>query len=232
MRIGHALALLVFGLSLGCVGKGGGASAGGKAGDDAAAPAGDNPALMRPQEFAEQAPDVFKVKLETTKGDVMLELHRDWAPQGADRFYAMVKLGFFQDVAFFRVLDGFMAQFGMHGKPEVQAAWNKVPIEDDPVKQSNKRGTITFAKKGTPNSRTTQVFINFRDNPQLDSMGFAAFGKVTEGMEVIDSLHNGYGEGAPKGKGPSQMLIERNGNAYLREKFPELDWLVKATLVE
>ncbi len=196
-------------------------------------PAGkSHPGLLDPSKATETAPGLFKVKLETTKGDVVLEVHRDWAPLGADRFYNMVKVGFFQHVAFFRAIDGFMVQFGMNGTPEVQKAWNEFPLEDDPVKESNKPGYITFAKKGTPNSRTTQMFINFRDNKQLDGMGFAPFGKVVEGMDVVNSLYKGYGEGAPRGKGPNQMLIEKDGNAYLEKDFPELDWIEKATILE
>ncbi|MEX1366853.1 MAG: peptidylprolyl isomerase [Nannocystaceae bacterium] len=200
----------------------------------AAVPSGGSPtaALLDPSAATEQAPAMYKVKLETTKGDVLLELHRDWSPNGADRFYNMVKVGFFDDVAFFRAIDGFMVQFGMNGDPKVQSAWGKASIADDPVKESNKRGYITFAKKNTPNSRSTQVFINYRDNTNLDAMGFSPFGKVLEGMEVLDSLYKGYGEGGPRGQGPTQPRIEAEGNAYLRADFPNLDYVEKATIVE
>ncbi|MCH9688053.1 MAG: peptidylprolyl isomerase [Deltaproteobacteria bacterium] len=190
------------------------------------------PALLDPASATEQAPEQFRVKMVTTKGDVVIEVHRAWAPKGADRFYNMVKRGFFDDVAFFRAIEGFMVQFGMHGDPAVQKAWNRFPIEDDPVVESNARGKVTFAKKNSPNSRTTQVFVNYRDNANLDAMGFAPFGEVIEGMDVLDQLHKGYGEGGPRGKGPAQPEIERNGNRYLRESFPLLDYAKKTTLVE
>lgn len=257
MRISTALAILVLGSTLGCpsgsvqpnnsgAAAKAGASAGAKAPATKAAPPGakgeatPTPAakdgaagsLLDPASATATAPDVFKVKLETTKGDVVLELHRDWSPNGADRFYNMVKLGFFEDIAFFRAMDNFMVQFGMHGDPEVQKAWNKVPITDDAVKESNKRGYVTFAKRGTPNSRTTQIFINYKDNAMLDGMGFSPFGQVVEGMDVVDSFYKGYGEGAPKGQGPSQARIEREGNTYLRASFPKLDYVKKATVIE
>jgi peptidyl-prolyl cis-trans isomerase A (cyclophilin A) len=190
-----------------------------------------DPALLDPFAATETAPDKYSVKLETTKGDVVIEVTRAWAPLGADRFYNLVKVGYFQDVAFFRVLDGFMAQFGLHGTPKVTSAWRTAPIKDDPATQSNKRGTVSFATSGA-NTRTTQLFINYNDNVPLDRMGFSPFGKVTAGMEVVDSLYKGYGEGAPKGSGPDQGKIEREGNAYLRSRFPELDYIERATLVQ
>jgi peptidyl-prolyl cis-trans isomerase A (cyclophilin A) len=190
-----------------------------------------DPALLDPFAATEQAPETFKVKFETTEGDFIVEVTRAWAPIGADRFYNLVKLGYFQDIAFFRVLDGFMAQFGLHGTPKVTSAWRTAPIKDDPVTQSNKRGTLSFATSG-PNTRTTQLFINYNDNVPLDRMGFSPFGKVVEGMEVVDKLHKGYGEGAPKGSGPDQGKIEREGNAYLKARFPELDYIERATLVD
>jgi peptidyl-prolyl cis-trans isomerase A (cyclophilin A) len=215
-------------------------SADAKSGDAKAAKAGDakageadgiDPALLDPFAATEQAPATFKVKFETTKGDFVVEVTRAWAPLGADRFYNLVKLGYFEDIAFFRVLDGFMAQFGLHGTPKVTSAWKTAPIKDDAVTQSNKRGTLSFATSG-PNTRTTQLFINYNDNVPLDRMGFSPFGKVVEGMEVVDSLHKGYGEGAPKGSGPDQGKIEREGNAYLKARFPKLDYIERATLVQ
>ncbi|MEM9459024.1 MAG: peptidylprolyl isomerase [Myxococcota bacterium] len=234
MRIHHALAIVLLGCSLGCVGKQPPKSDKAKTEAKAAAqPAdGPHPGLLDPTKATETAPDLFKVKFETTKGDVVLEIHRDWAPNGADRFYNLVRVGFFEHVAFFRAMKGFMVQFGMSGTPDVQKAWNAHPLQDDPVKESNKPGYITFAKKGTPNSRTTQMFINYGNNANLDGMGFAPFGKVVEGMDVVNNLYTGYGEGAPRGKGPNQMLIERQGNTYLEKDFPELDWLEKATILE
>jgi len=185
--------------------------------------------LLDPTAATDEAPAVFEVQLKTTKGDVVIEVHREWAPIGTDRFYNLVKLGFYEDIAFFRAIDGFMVQFGIHGTPDVATAWKDASIEDDPRGRSNERGTISFASRG-PNTRTTQVFINYRDNTSLDGMGFVPFGKVIEGMDVIDSLHTGYGEGAPRGKGPNQGLIHRRGNEYLRDEFPELDYLERATL--
>lgn len=234
MRIAPALAILALGCTLGCTGKRApDANANANANQQPAADAsGPSAALLDPSKATETAPDQYTVKLQTTKGDVVIAVHRDWAPQGADRFYNLVKAGFFDDVAFFRAIDGFMVQFGMSGDPEVSKAWNAHPIPDDPVKESNKRGYVTFAKKGIPNSRTTQVFVNYRDNAMLDGMGFAPFGQVTEGMDVLDGLYKEYGEGAPKGKGPNQMLIEREGNAYLQRDFPELDYVKNATIVQ
>lgn len=235
MRIAHALAIFALGCTLGCTNKQPAGSADTKAGatPTAAAQPGGSPALLDPSLAKEKAPDEYRVRLETTKGNVVLALHREWSPEGADRFYNLVKAGFFEHVAFFRAIDNFMVQFGMSGEPSVQRAWNAYPIPDDPATgHSNKRGYITFAKKGTPNSRTTQVFINYKDNGMLDSMGFTPFGEVVEGMDVVDALNKEYGEGAPKGTGPNQMLIEKEGNAYLEREFPRLDWVEKAVVVE
>lgn len=235
MRIAPALAILALGLTLGCTNKQPSGSADAKPGPAPAAaqPAGGSPALLDPSKATETAPDTYRVQLDTTKGKVVIEVHREWSPLGADRFYNLVKAGFFERVAFFRAIEGFMVQFGMSGTPAVQQAWNAYPISDDPAAgQSNRRGTITFAKKNTPNSRTTQVFINYKDNAMLDAMGFTPFGEVVEGMDVIDNLYKGYGEGAPKGTGPNQMIIEREGNAYLERDFPELDYVEKASIVE
>jgi peptidyl-prolyl cis-trans isomerase A (cyclophilin A) len=189
-------------------------------------------ALLDPSKATEHALATFRVKLETTKGPVVLEVVRDWAPNGADRFYNLVKIGFYNDVAFFRVIDGFMAQFGIHGDPKVAAKWREARIADDPVKQSNLRGFVSFATAG-PNTRTTQLFINYADrNAQLDRSGFAPFARVIQGMEVVDSLYSGYGEGAPNGAGPNQGLVQMQGNAYLRANFPKLDYIKTATIVE
>jgi peptidyl-prolyl cis-trans isomerase A (cyclophilin A) len=156
-------------------------------------------------------------------------VNRDWAPNGADRFFNLVKHGFYNDVRFFRVISGFMVQFGINGDPNLSARWREARINDDPVRQSNKRGFITFATAG-PNTRTTQVFINFGDNAGLDRQGFAPFGQVVSGMNVVDGLHAGYGEGAPRGQGPDQSRIQREGNAYLQKEFPNLDFVKKATI--
>lgn len=186
--------------------------------------------LKDPSKATEKAPANFKVKFVTTKGDFVLEVTRDWSPLGADRFYNLVKAGFFTEVAFFRVIDGFMAQFGIHGDPEVAAAWRGARIQDDPVKSSNSRGYISYAMAG-PNTRTTQFFINYGDNGRLDGMGFSPFGKVVEGMNVVDSLYAGYGEGAPSGRGPDQGRVQMQGNAYLQADFPRLDYIKSAQVL-
>jgi peptidyl-prolyl cis-trans isomerase A (cyclophilin A) len=186
-------------------------------------------ALSDPASLTEKAPAVYKAKFDTSKGAFVVEVHRDWAPNGADRFYNLVKNGFYDNTRFFRVIEGFMVQFGINGDPNIAAAWRDANIKDDPVKQSNQRGTITFATAGR-DTRTTQVFINFGDNSALDGQGFAAFGKVVSGMEVVDSLYNGYGEGAPDGNGPDQGRLQQQGNAYLQKAFPKLDFIKKATI--
>ena len=185
--------------------------------------------LSDPASLNEQAPAVYKAKFDTSKGPFVIEVHRDWAPNGADRFYNLVKNGFYNDARFFRVIEGFMVQFGINGNPKISAVWREANIKDDPVKQSNARGMITFATAG-PNTRTTQVFINFGDNAGLDGQGFAPFGKVVSGMDVVDSLFAGYGEGAPQGRGPNQGIVQNLGNAYLEKAFPKLDYVKQATI--
>jgi peptidyl-prolyl cis-trans isomerase A (cyclophilin A) len=187
--------------------------------------------LSDPAALNAKAPAVYQAKFETSKGPFVVEVHRDWAPIGADRFYNLVKNGFYDNARFFRVIEGFMVQFGINGDPKVAAAWRDADIKDDPAKQSNARGTITFATAG-PNTRTTQVFINFADNAPLDGQGFAPFGKVVSGMEVVDSLYAGYGEGAPNGNGPDQGRVQGQGNAYLEQDFPKLDFIKAATVAE
>ena len=187
-------------------------------------------ALKNPAALTEKAPASFKVKFATTKGDFTLEVTRDWAPLGADRFYNLVKNGYFTDVAFFRVISGFMVQFGIHGDPAVAAAWRPARIQDDPVKQSNTKGYISYAMAG-PNTRTTQLFINYGNNARLDDMGFSPFGKVTEGMNVVESIYSGYGEGAPSGNGPDQGRVQMEGNAYLKKDFPKMDYIKSAALL-
>jgi cyclophilin family peptidyl-prolyl cis-trans isomerase len=185
--------------------------------------------LMNPAALNEKAPAAYKVKFDLDRRSFIVDVRRDWAPNGADRFYNLVKNGFFDDARFFRVISGFMAQFGINGDPNISARWRTAVIKDDPVRQSNKRGFMTFATSG-PDSRTTQVFINYGDNGRLDSQGFAPFGQVTSGMEVVEALFAGYGEGAPHGRGPEQGRIQREGNAYLMKDFPKLDYVKKATL--
>ena len=187
--------------------------------------------LRNPAALTEQAPVTFNANFDTSKGVFVITVHRDWAPNGADRFYNLVKNGFYDDVRFFRVIDGFMAQFGIHGTPAVASAWQNASIKDDPGKQSNKRGFVTFATRG-PNTRTTQLFINFGDNAGLDKQGFSPFGEVTKGMDVVDKIYNGYGEGAPRGKGPDQGRVQAEGNAYLAKDFPKLDYIKTATIAK
>jgi peptidyl-prolyl cis-trans isomerase A (cyclophilin A) len=182
-------------------------------------------------ELNQKAPAEYKAKFSTSQGDFVIKVTREWAPVGADRFYNLVKNGFYDDCRFFRVISGFMCQFGINGDPDVSAKWRDAKIQDDPVKQGNKRGRITFATSG-PNSRTSQVFINFKDNDRLDTMGFAAFGEVTEGLEVVDKLYSGYGEGAPRGAGPAQNRIQSEGNKYLKESFEKLDYVKTAKIAE
>jgi peptidyl-prolyl cis-trans isomerase A (cyclophilin A) len=176
---------------------------------------------------------VFRAKFATSKGDFVIEVHRDWAPHGADRFYNLVKAGYFDETRFFRVVSGFMAQIGIHGQPELNSIWRKENIPDDPVVKSNTRGFVSFATAG-PNTRTTQFFINYADtNNRLDGTGFSPFGQVTSGMEVVDNLYAEYGEGegAPQGRGPSQGRIQSEGNAYLMRDFPKLDFVKEATIL-
>ena len=188
------------------------------------------PDFTDPAKLTEKAPDSFKVKFETTKGSFTVEVTRAQAPNGADRFYNLVRSGYFKDIAFFRVIPGFMCQFGIHGDPKVATAWIEAKIPDDPVKASNTRGAITFATSGR-NSRTTQLFINFGDNSRLDNNGFSPFGKVTEGMDVVDKINNEYGEGAPRGRGPDQGRVQKEGNAYLKKDFPNLDYIKSASIL-
>ncbi len=187
--------------------------------------------LDKPASLDEKAPDLYRARFATSKGDFVIEVRRDWAPLGADRFYNLVKNGYYNDTRFFRVVRGFMAQIGISGKPELNAIWRDQRIADDPVKKSNLRGFVSFATAG-PGTRTTQFFINFVDgNSRLDGMGFAPFGQVSSGMDVVDSLYAEYGEGAPQGRGPNQGRIQSEGNAYLLRDFPQLDYVKEATIL-
>ena len=179
--------------------------------------------------FAQQAPDSFRARFATTKGDFVIAVQRAWAPLGADRFYNLVRSGYFDGVRFFRVLPGFMAQFGIHGDTAVAGAWRERRIADDLVRRTNLRGMVTFATAG-PGTRTTQIFINYGNNDRLDAMGFAPFGQVVEGMEVVDKLYGEYGEGAPRGRGPDQFRLQVEGEKYLARQFPRLDKINKATV--
>jgi peptidyl-prolyl cis-trans isomerase A (cyclophilin A) len=181
--------------------------------------------------FSGAAPDTFHVRFQTSRGDFVVEVIREWAPRGADRFHHLVRNGFYDGVRFYRVVEGFMVQFGLHGDPAVTEAWMDRTIPDDPVTMGNWRGRITFATAG-PDTRTTEVFINFIDNLRLDMMGFAPFGQVIEGMDVVDGLYSGYGESAPAGSGPQWARIVEEGNDYLVRQFPALDHVRRATIVE
>jgi peptidyl-prolyl cis-trans isomerase A (cyclophilin A) len=189
-----------------------------------------DPALLHPATLRAKAPAEYDVKFVTTAGDFTIKVTRAWAPNGADRFYNLIQHHFYDGAAFFRVIPGFMAQFGLSAYPQVSAAWEEANIRDDRVVQGNHRGFITFAMAG-PNTRTTQVFINFGNNERLDKDGFAPFGMVAEGMEVVDKLYGGYGEGAPDGHGPDQNLVGKRGRAYLEKSFPKLDVIKTATIV-
>jgi peptidyl-prolyl cis-trans isomerase A (cyclophilin A) len=186
--------------------------------------------LKNPASLKEPAPDTYRAAFDTSAGTFVVEVRRAWAPHGADRFYNLVKNGFFDNARFFRVIPNFMVQFGIHADPAVSAVWQTARLPVDPVRESNRRGFITYAMAGPPDTRTTQVFINFRDNGGLDAQGFAPFGQVISGMDVVDKLYSAYGEGAPSGKGPEQPRIQKEGNAYLTKAFPNLDYVKKATI--
>jgi peptidyl-prolyl cis-trans isomerase A (cyclophilin A) len=182
--------------------------------------------LKNPASLKETAPATYKANFDTSAGAFVVEVHRDWAPLAADRFFNLVKNGFFDNARFFRVVPNFMVQFGMNGDPAVTAAWQGATLKDEPTKESNKKGYVTFAKTGEPNSRGTQVFINFKDNAFLDGQGFAPFGQVVSGMDVAEKITSQYGES------PNQGRISAEGNAYLMKEFPKLDYIKKATIAK
>lgn len=188
----------------------------------------DSP-LLNPEKANDKAPATYTVLLETSKGNIEIKVTRAWAPLGADRFYNLVKIGFYDGNVFFRVVDAFKAQFGLSPSAEVNAKWSNEKIKDDPKKQSNTRGRVSFAIAG-PDSRTTQIFINSADNSPLDTKGFAPLGEVSSGMEVVDLLYKNYGEGPPRGSGPDQNRIISDGNSYLQANFPQLDYIKKASI--
>ena len=181
--------------------------------------------LQDPAQFTATAPDVYRARVETSKGPFVIEVQREWAPIAADRFYNLVASGFYRDTRFFRVRPGFMAQFGLHGDPAVQRAWQAVPLRDDAVTQSNVRGFVSFTTENRPQSRFTQVFINTADNSYLDKDGFAPFGQVISGMDVVETLYS-----PPREKEPDQRRILREGLAYLQAEFPQLDYVKAATI--
>ena len=191
-----------------------------------------HPGLLDPSKAAEKAPDTFRVKVETTKGDFEIQVTRAWAPLGADRFYNLVKIGYFKDIAFYRVIYGFVVQFGYSGDPKINNAWDSQLLKDDPKKQSNTIGRVVFASRG-PDTRTTQFFINTGDNYNLDTMGFTPFGEVIgDGLDIVRKFFGGYGEGPPRGRGPNQMRIKLEGLDYLKEGYPMLDYIKSATIIK
>ena len=205
----------------------GGKAAKAKAGPAARGGANPNRArLSTPSQLTEKTPDTFKARFDTSAGPFVIEVHRDWSPLGADRFYNLVKNGFYDDSRFFRVLEGFMAQIGMNGDPNIQRVWGGADFRDDPVKESNTRGYVSFAKSSAPDSRSTQFFINFGDNSGLDAQGFSPFGQVVSGMEVVDKLYSGYG----RTNVPDQGRITEEGNVYLLKEYPKLDYVRRATI--
>lgn len=182
--------------------------------------------LADPSQLTESAPDVYRARFETSKGPFVIEVHREWAPLGADRFFNLVKNGFYDGTRFFRVRPGFMAQFGLNGDANIQGAWQRASLRDEPPMKNNTRGYVSFTKESLPNTRFTQIFINYTDNSYLDEQGFAPFGQVVTGMEVVDKLF------APaRDNEPDQRRILREGNAYLQKEFPQLDFVKKATIV-
>jgi peptidyl-prolyl cis-trans isomerase A (cyclophilin A) len=185
--------------------------------------------LDQPDTLKEQAPAKYRVRFDTTKGTFVVEVTRSWAPLGADRFYNLVKNGFYTDASFFRVIPDMVAQFGISANPQLSMVWREAKIADDPVIRSNEHGTLSFATFGK-DARTTQVFINLRDNTELDRKRFPPFGKVVEGMKVVDKLYAGYGDEPPRGRGPSQTRIINEGKAYLDQEFPKLDSIKSATI--
>ncbi len=182
--------------------------------------------LTEPAKLKAKAPDAFKAKFETTQGTFVIEVHRDWAPNGADRFYNLVKNGYYDGEKFYRVVPGFVVQWGIHGDPSIATKWMHAIIPDDPVKETNKRGFVTYTQSGQPNTRSVQLFINLGDNSRLDSMGFAPIGKVIEGMDVVDKLYGGYADGLTKLQG----RIADEGNAFLEKNYPQLDAIKKAVI--
>ena len=184
--------------------------------------------LLKPATLNEKAPEKYEVKFKTTRGDFTLMVKREWSPLAADRFYNLVKAHFYDNTAFFRVVPGFVVQFGISDRPAVSAAWKHTEIPDDPVTQTNKRGTLSFATAG-PNTRTTQIFINLKDNLRLDGMGFSPFAVVEgDGMNVVEMMYEGYGDNA----GPDQDQIEKQGTPYLKKGWPKLDYIVSASLAD
>ena len=191
-------------------------------------PESKDPVLLDPNKLKHTAPKSFAIKFETTAGDLMFQCHRDWAPHGADRLYGLAKIGFYNDVSLFRAVRGFVIQFGIHGNPAVAAKWRNARLDVDPVKETNKKGTLTFAMAGSPTTRTTQVFINLKDNKRLDGMGFSPVCELSSGESTLEKVYMDYG-----GKPSSQQgAIQSKGNAFLRNRYPKLDYIKTVSLVE
>lgn len=190
-------------------------------------------ALLAPNtaQLAQHAPDSFRVEFTTSKGKFVVKAFRAWAPNGVDRFYYLARNHFYDGERFFRAMPNFVVQFGLHGDPRVNDVWQDMRIPDDSVKQSNQKGFVTYAMGG-PNTRTTQIFINLNDNKRLDPLGFAPIGRVVEGMDVVDILYTGYGDGPPRGKGPEQDKIRTQGDAYLKRDFPLLDHVTRTKVIK
>lgn len=189
-----------------------------------------DPKLLDPSKLTEEAPESFKAKFSTTKGDFVIEFNREWSPNGVDRAYNLIKAGYYDGIAFFRVMPNFMAQFGIHSHPKVNEAWKDATIKADPVKKSNTRGFVSFAQRRQPDTRTTHLFVNYGNNESLDAQNFAPVGKVVEGMEVVEKLYGGYGGGPPTG--PDQMRTMEEGLPYLKKNFPRLDYIKDAKILE
>jgi peptidyl-prolyl cis-trans isomerase A (cyclophilin A) len=200
----------------------------GGSGDDSEPAVARNP-LLQPQRFEETAPEAFQVRFTTSAGDVVMQIRRSWAPLGADRFYNLAKGGYYDDSRIYRVLPGFMAQFGLHADPYVTQAWKSEYLVDDPVVESNTRGRVAFAKGGL-HTRTTEIFVSYKDNSQLDEEGFTPIGEVIEGMDVVDAFYSAYGDGPPRGEGPYQAMAAARGNEYLDAEFPELTRILSVTV--
>jgi peptidyl-prolyl cis-trans isomerase A (cyclophilin A) len=200
------------------------------AGSGAPSPSARKEKLLYPDHATQRAPETFRVLFDTSEGEFLVEVTRAWAPLGADRFYNLVELGFYDDVAFFRVIAGLVAQFGINGDPKVSMMWRGAKMDDEPVVESNKRGYLSFAALPYPDSRSTQVFVNLKDNEYLDKMGFSPFGRVVEGMETLESVIV-VGEGKPNGPGPSQRSVSMRGNRFLKARYPDLSYIKRATLV-
>ena len=187
--------------------------------------------LLNPAAFKDEAPATYNVKFDTSAGVFVVKVTRDWAPKAADRFYNLVKNGFYDGIRFHRAVPNFMTQFGVHGNPTVANVWSRASFSPDKVKHGNKRMTLTFAMGGQPSTATTQVFINARDNSNLDGQGFAAFGEVVEGQDVAAKIFSGYGDAPSRGgKGPDNARLMKEGNAYLEKEFPKLDYIKTATI--